>query len=371
MTQPLRVADLTRILVAIVLLGLLLLGCFVVLRPFLPGMLWGSMITVASWPLLLRVQDLCRGRRGWATAIMLLLLVAVIVVPLSLSIVTLVQHGGEMLDWVADLRSDAWSVPPKWLAELPQVGPQLATEWARLFAKGLGQDDGSFGATLASHGREVTGWLLSQAGGIGSVLLHFAITLIAAGGLFLHGEQAAKFLRRLAERLAGERGVALVKLAGESIRAVAMGIVITALVQSLLGGLGLLIGGVPFVGVLTSLMLILCVAQIGPTPVLVPAAIWLFWQGDTWQGVVLVVFAAVAVSLDNVLRPMLIQRGANLPLLLILVGVIGGLLGFGLVGLFIGPAILAMTYTVVLAWVHDRIPARSVAVPSQDEVTPV
>lgn len=359
MPQSLRIADLSRILVAIILLGALLVGCFVVMRPFLPGILWGSMIAVASWPLLLRVQGWLGGRRGWASVCMLLLLSLFIVVPLTLSIVTLVEHGGEVVDWVSSLRGQAFGKAPQWVSSLPLAGPQLAAEWGRIF----GQGAGSLSANVSSHGREITAWVLAQAGGFGSLLLHFAITMIAATAFYLHGEKAAGFLRSLAARLSGDRGEALVKLAGDSIRAVAMGIVVTALVQSLFGGLGLLIGGVPFVGVLTSLMLLLCIAQIGPTPVLVPAAIWLFWHGDTWQGVVLVVFAVLAVSMDNVLRPMLIQRGADLPMVLILVGVIGGLLGFGLVGLFIGPVILALGYTLVMAWIHDRIQVKPSALP--------
>jgi predicted PurR-regulated permease PerM len=144
-------------------------------------------------------------------------------------------------------------------------------------------------------------------------------------------------------------------------------IVVTALVQSIVGGLGLLIAGVPFVAVLISLMMMLCIAQLGPALVLLPAVIWVFAQGDTWQGVVLSVISLVAVTLDNVLRPMLIRRGADLPLLLILSGVIGGLLSLGLVGPFIGPVILAITYTLLLAFVDDRIPAAAEALATEQE----
>ncbi len=347
-----RIADPLRILVTVVLVSLLLISCFWVLRPFLPGVLWGVMIVVSSWPLMLRLQEALGGRRIAATVLMTVGLVVVIVVPLLLAIFTLIDNGGELIDWVSSLQQGAQAQPPQWLRELPYVGERIALEWQRLLGAG------GLGARLSEHGREITAWMFAQAGSVGAVLLHFAITMTTTVLLYLRGELAALFIRRFALRLAGERAHALVELAGQAIRAVALGIVVTALFQSLLGGLGLLLTGVPFVSVLTSLMLMLCVAQIGPMPVLLPAVIWLFWQGDTWQGVVLGVVAVLAVTLDGVLRPILIQRGAHLPLVLILIGVIGGLIGFGLVGLFLGPVILALSYTLIHAWIDDQVPAR-------------
>ena len=133
----------------------------------------------------------------------------------------------------------------------------------------------------------------------------------------------------------------------------ALGVGVTAIVQALLGGIGLAIAGVPFAGLLTALMFMLCIAQIGALPVLVPAAIWAFWDGSTGWGVFLVVVSVVVAALDNVLRPVLIRLGADLPLLLIFAGVIGGLLAFGLVGIFVGPVVLAVAYTLLEAWISD------------------
>lgn len=350
MQAPTKVSELTRILVAVGLIALLLAGCFIVLRPFLPGLLWGAMIAVASWPLMLRVQAALGGRRVMASAVMTLAFLLCVVAPLLVSVLTLVAHGSELIDWAAFLyKRPALAEAPAWVRELPMLGARLANEWHKFMQSGLSN-------SLREHGREISVWLVAQAGSLGALLFHFAMSLVAAAGFFLHGEKSAKVLMSLSRRLAGGRGEALVTLAGEAVRAVAIGIVVTALLQALIGGLGLLIAGVPFVGVLTSLMLILCVAQLGPSPVLVPAAIWLFWRGHVWQGTVLAVFAVLAISLDNFVRPVLIRRGANLPILLILAGVIGGLLGFGMVGLFIGPVVLALAWTLIHAWIDDRIP---------------
>jgi predicted PurR-regulated permease PerM len=159
---------------------------------------------------------------------------------------------------------------------------------------------------------------------------------------------------RFARRIADDRGSRTVVLATQAIRAVALGIVVTAIAQSVMAGAGLALAGVPYAALLTVVMFVLCVAQIGAIPVLVPAAIWLFWRGDTGWGVFLVVWTVIVSLMDNVLRPLLIRRGADLPLLLIMAGVIGGLLGFGAVGLFVGPVVLAVMYTLVSAWVDEE-----------------
>ena len=159
------------------------------------------------------------------------------------------------------------------------------------------------------------------------------------------GEDAARWVRRFGRRLAGERGDHVVRLAGQAIRGVALGVVVTAFVQSVLGGIGLAIAGVPFAAVLTAVMFMLALAQIGAVPVLLGGLAWLWWQGDTGWLVALLIWTIVVGSLDNILRPVLIRKGADLPLLLIFAGVIGGLFAFGLLGLFVGPVLLAVAYT--------------------------
>jgi predicted PurR-regulated permease PerM len=135
---------------------------------------------------------------------------------------------------------------------------------------------------------------------------------------------------------------------------VALGVVVTALVQAVLGGVGLAIAGVPYAVVFTAVMFFLAVAQIGAAPVLAVAVVWLYWTGATGWGTFLLVWTIVVASMDNVLRPILIKRGADLPLLLVFAGVIGGLISFGLLGIFVGPVVLAVSYTLLVAWVNDR-----------------
>jgi predicted PurR-regulated permease PerM len=156
-----------------------------------------------------------------------------------------------------------------------------------------------------------------------------------------------------AHRIGGERGERTMRLAGQAVRGVALGVIVTALVQSIIAGIGLWLAGVPRPGLLLAIIFVLAVAQLGPLPVLLPAVIWLFWSGDIVWGSVLAVVTVIVAIVDNVLKPVLIKRGVDLPLLLIVAGVIGGLIGFGVVGLFIGPVILAVTYTLLESWVRE------------------
>jgi predicted PurR-regulated permease PerM len=165
-----------------------------------------------------------------------------------------------------------------------------------------------------------------------------------------------------AHRIGGERGERTIRLAGQAVRGVALGVIVTALVQSIIAGIGLSLAGVPRTGLLVAIIFVLAVAQLGPLPVLLPVVIWIFWSGNILWGVVLVVVTVILAVVDNVLKPVLIKRGVDLPILLIVAGVIGGLISFGVLGLFIGPVILAVTYTLLESWIREgRAPNSGIA----------
>lgn len=185
------------------------------------------------------------------------------------------------------------------------------------------------------------------------VALQFILALILAAVMYTYGESAAAGVRLFFWRLAGARGEEVVDLSGQAIRGVAFGIVVTALVQSVMGGVGLAVVGIPFAGLLTAVMFVLAIAQIGAAPVLFCAVAWMSWDGDTGWATALLVWSLFVSSMDNVLRPILIRRGGHLPLLLVFAGVIGGLVAFGLIGIFVGPLVLAVSYRLIAAWVRD------------------
>jgi predicted PurR-regulated permease PerM len=199
-------------------------------------------------------------------------------------------------------------------------------------------------------------WLLGHAAIVGVFVVHMLVTIVISGILYAQGDMAADFVRRFANRLAGMRGVAAIRLAGAAVRAVALGIVVTAVVQSALGGVGLWIAGVPSAGILTALMVMLCLAQLGPFLPMLGGVIWLFQNDMKLAATLLLIWAVLVAMLDNLLRPLLIKRGVNLSMLLILSGVLGGMFAFGIVGLFIGPVILAVTSTLLTAWINEVPP---------------
>jgi predicted PurR-regulated permease PerM len=247
------------------------------------------------------------------------------------------------------LASSGLPPPPEWVAKLPLVGAKLSAAWAS------SAEDGGAGlvARLGPYVSDAARWLLAQAGSLGGLLIHFLLVVVLSAILYANGETAASGIRRFGRRLAGARGESSIVLAGQAIRGVALGVGVTAIVQTLLGGIGLALAGVPFASLLSAVMLMLCIAQMGPALVLFPAVAWMYWTGASAWATFLLVWSVVVSALDNFLRPILIKRGADLPLLLIFAGVIGGLLGFGLIGIFVGPVVLAVTYTLLAAWIDD------------------
>jgi predicted PurR-regulated permease PerM len=273
----------------------------------------------------------------------------VFIVPLVLAIQSVVENADTITQTVRNVVTREIPPPPEWVAKIPLVGTQISDYWQGVAAGGKE----GLTARMAPYAVDAAKWLAGQFSDIGLLVLHFLLTVAIAAILYAHGETASAGVIRFGRRLAGERGERVVRLAGQAIRGVALGVVGTALIQTGLAGLGLAVAGIPYAALLTAVVLFLCIAQVGPLIVLAPAVIWLFWIDATGRGTLLLVWSIVVGLLDNVLRPILIRRGADLPMLLIFAGVLGGLFAFGIVGLFVGPVMLAVTYTLLREWVSE------------------
>jgi predicted PurR-regulated permease PerM len=340
--------DLTRTTLGVLFIGVLIVTTLWVLRPFIAPTIWATMIAVSTWPMLRWFEARLWRRRSLAVLVMSLLILMLLVVPLMLAIGTIVRHADDIVAQAAMLSGWRLPPPPPWVAGLPMVGERAAQLWAQAAAIG---SVGLLGK-LAPYADDIAKWFVSQAGSVGLVFVQFLLTVVLAALMYADGERAALAVRRFGRRLAGVYGDNAVILAGQAIRGVALGVGVTAVVQAGLGGVGLGIAGVPFAGLLTAMMLLLCIAQLGPGLVMFPAVAWVYWSGDSAWGTFLLLWSLVVVTMDNFLRPVLIKRGADLPLLLIFAGVIGGLLAFGLIGIFVGPVVLAVAYTLLDAWIQ-------------------
>jgi len=346
--------DLARTSFQLLALGALIAASIWILRPFLVPLTWATTIAVATWPLLLRLQALLGGRRWLAVTLMTIALLMVLVVPLYFGIATVVSNTHQIVHWSESVAKLAIPEPPAWVETIPLLGPKIAERWREIAAA---PQEGII-ARLAPMADDLALWFVGQVGSVGMLLVHFLLTVIFAAILYSNGEIAATAVDRFARRLAGVQGANAVVLAAQAVRAVALGVIVTAFAQASLSGIGLAIVGVPFAPILTVVMFILAVAQIGAWPVLILAVIWVFKTSSAAWGIGFLFWAIFCSSFDNFLRPVLIRRGADLPLLLIFAGVVGGLVAFGVVGLFIGPVVLAVAYKLLGNWMSDLPPRR-------------
>jgi predicted PurR-regulated permease PerM len=319
-----------------------------ILRPFLLSVVWAGLVVIATWPVMLRFQGWMGGRRAPAVLSMVLLLIAFFVLPLLFMTGSLLDVSAKASAWFSTGQLQA-ILTPEMIHKIPVIGPRLYLRWQGIIA--------DHGQGLLTHlqpwvrGAAIT--LIGQLGHLGQRLVSGFLMLAFSALFYVSGETVAKGISLFAHRLAGERGAMAVTLTGQTVKAVASGIVVTAVCQSVLGGIGLAVCGVPDAMLLTIVIFVLCLAQLGPLVVMLPATVWMYWQGMAGWASVLIVWSLAVGSMDNILRPMLIRRGADLPMTIILSGVIGGLLAFGMIGLFIGPAVLAVSWRLLVAWVSE------------------
>ena len=346
--------DVTRITLAVLFIGSLIAASFWVFKPFLTSFIWATIIVVATWPILLKLQAWLWNRRSLAVTVMTVVLLLFLIIPLSFAIGAIIDSADKIIGWMKSPAIFAVPPMPEWVGKIPFIGKTIAGHWQQYAA--LPPEELS--ARLSPYARDALRWFMAKAGSIGMMILQFLLTVIISAILYAKGETAASGVRSFARRLAGRKGDETTVLAAKAVRGVALGVVLTAIIQSVLAGIGLAITGVPAVAILTAVMFMLCIAQIGPALVLVLSIIWLFWKGESFWGGVLIAWSVPVLIIDNLIRPFLIKKGADLPLLLIFAGVIGGLIAFGIIGLFIGPVVLAVSHVLLKAWVSEDEPEK-------------
>lgn len=330
------------------LVGGLMLGIVLVLRPFATAIMFGAILAIASWPL--RQHLVGRGLRpGLAAGLLLLLMLVLLVVPLLLiapGVVASIEGG--VLE-ARDLVARAPREPPDWLRNLPLAGEWLAHGWEQIAGA-----QGNLLPLLAPYATQLRGVALGVASGLVESAVQILLSLAAAAMLWSSGDAIQAALAHAAGRLGGETARRSLETAAGAVRSVAYGVVGTSVLQAVLQGIGLAIAGVPNAVLLGFLTLIFSISQIlGPLVIVtwLGAAWWLFDQGSTAWAVFMLAWGVLLVSgSDNVVRPLLIRRGVRMPLSLIILGVFGGFVAFGFLGLFIGPTLLAVAFVLLEAW---------------------
>lgn len=342
--------DLPQAIFSLIFIIIMIFSSLWIMRPFFLGFSWASMVVIATWPVFLKLQSLLWGNRACAVITMIIILLLIFIIPIFCLVNSLIDNSASVISW---LSSENLRFPDLyWLQDIPIIGVKLFSSYQKLLDEG-----GSELITkVQPYMGKTTEFFVAQVGHVSRFIIHLILMLIFSSLLYWNGERMRNIIRHFAVRLGSHSGDSVVSLAGQAVRAVALGVVVTALVQGILGGIGLAISGIPYSSLLMMLMILLCLVQLGPLPVLIPAIIWLYWHGNTTWGTVLLIWSFIVCVLDHVLRLILIRIGADFPTVLILSGVIGGLIAFGMIGLFIGPVVLVISYRLISSWM-DEIPA--------------
>ncbi len=334
-----------RLLIQILLLALLGAGLWV-MAPFISALLWGAILAFASWPLMRLLTRALGGRETLAASLLTTAWILIVALPLVWLGFNLADHIRDATAFVRDVQVDGLPDAPAWLGAIPFVGERLVSGW-----QSLDQQGAALLASLKPYLGQVGNWLLARSAQIGSGILELTLSLVFVFFFYRDGPRLSAFVLRLLNRLVGARADYYLELVAGTVQRVVNGVIGTAAAQGLLALIGFLIAGVPGAIVLGLVTFMLSLIPMGPPLAWIPATGWLMWKGEYGMAVFLGIWGTFVISgVDNVLKPYLISRGGNLPLVIVLLGVFGGLIAFGFIGLFIGPTLLAVGYSLLLDW---------------------
>lgn len=335
-----------RLLVQLLLLGLIL-ACLWVLGPFISALFWAAVLAFATWPVMGGLTRLLNGRTSLAASLLTSLWVVLVAIPLvwlGLNIADYIREGTEL---IRDYRLTGLPDEPEWLGDLPLVGERLRELWQTVDEQGP-----AYFSSLKPYMGQVGNWLLARSATIAGGILELTLSLFLVFFFYRDGNRLALFVRSLVWRLMGERTEHYLGLVAGTVRRVVNGVIGTATVQALVAFLGFSIAGVPGAMLLSLFTFGLSLFPMGPPLVWLPATLWLFSQGSYGMGAFLGIWGFLVISsVDNFLKPYLISRGGNLPLIVVLMGVFGGIIAFGFMGIFLGPVVLAVAYSLVSEWI--------------------
>lgn len=334
-------------LAAIAAVILLIGGCLYILAPFFAPLLWAAIITFCTWPIYIRLVHLLHGHRIIPAIIMVLIALLCVVGPFAFALMGLAGQVDEVRTIAATMIARGVPPLPEWIAALPVIGSRIAALWTDLMQGGAQIADFVRNKLAAPFGQ----WLLTLGAATAAGMLQLVLSIVLAFFFYIGGHVALEWLNGGIQRIAADRGPYLLQLAGGTIKGVVYGILGTALIQAVLAGFGYWLAGVPGAGIWILVTFFLSVIPMGPALIWVPAAIWLYMQDALGWAIFIVIWSALVVgSVDNVIKPLMISKGGGLPFIIVLLGVLGGAIAFGFLGVFIGPTLLAVGYSVMHDW---------------------
>jgi predicted PurR-regulated permease PerM len=331
--------------IQIIALVILVSYCLVIIGPFAGIVVWGIILAVALYPMHVRLTALVRGREKWSAAIIVIIGLIVVIGPgwvVATSSIGTARHVTEgVRDGTLTLPAPSESVQ-SW----PVIGDELYAVWSE-GVEGIRK----FASQYHEQVKRVTERFLRTAASLLLGLLHFVASIIIAGACLLYAKGGYELALAIGNRVSPGRGDHLANLSIATIRSVTVGVLGVAMIQSALAGIGFAMIGVPAAGLLTVIVLVTAIVQIPALLVMAPVAIWVFSFADPVPATIFAVYAAIVGLSDNVLKPILLGRGVDLPTLIVLIGAIGGMVRFGVIGLFIGAVILGLGYRIISDWI--------------------
>jgi len=337
----------TEATIRIALVALLAAWCFQIVKPFILPVVWGIIIATAIFPAYRWLGRMMGGRERTAAVVLTLAGLILLVVPSALSAGSLVESAKWLTEGLRDGSLEV-PLPPEHVATWPFVGDKLHGIWTLAHVNLIAALE-----QLGPHVAPLAGGFFSAAAGLGIGILQFVISIVIAGVLLANSAKGAEVASAIATRLADARGPEFVSLSGATVRGVAQGILGVALIQSVLVGIGIFAAGVPHASLWTALCLVVAIIQLPPLLVLLPIIFYMFATSGTTASVLFTIWSVLASSSDTFLKPVLLARGLDLPMVVIFMGAIGGFVWSGFIGLFVGAVVLALGYKLFMAWLGE------------------
>ena len=351
-----------RLVAQLLFLGLLAASLWV-LAPFVSALFWAAVLAFATWPLMRGLTRALDGNITLAAALLTALWVLLVAIPLvwlGLNIADYIRDGTELLK---NYRLEGLPDEPDWLIRVPVVGERLSEFWHLLDEQGP-----AYFSSIKPFMGQVGNWLLARSATLAGGILELTLSLFLVFFFYRDGDRLAVFVRNLVCRIMRSRTDHYIELVADTVRRVVNGVIGTAMAQAMVAFIGFSIAGVPGAFLLSIFTFALSIIPMGPPLVWAPATVWLFYQESYGMGVFLLIWGFVIISsVDNFLKPYLISRGGTLPLIVVLMGVFGGIIAFGFMGVFLGPVLLAVAYSLVNDWINLSQPGRQALLQPPDE----